>query len=292
MRTIAVERLLDHLNVIRVAAQRQIAAFRTVMREQRPRSVIGKQNHALAGKQYQTFIHAGRNVVKLSLTALQLVHLRLNFAVLLVHAVQQRRQLVIGFALHRIMQVERFDRLEEQTGQPACQQRRDQQRQQDDQHNPRRRIRQCAEHAVRSCGNTQNIAVFQAHRVIKRLLSEGFRQTVVLARAVLLCRRNLRTDGVVLHLGGIHAVVVQHRAVLRDQRQTVGIYRAEFLQLLPDVIHRRQVAALRHQPLPHVIGQTGVNCQQQQPGRQQQRDKRCEKNAAEYALSHVCSPMR
>ena len=44
---------------------------------------------------------------------------------------------------------------------------------------------------------------------------------------------------------------------------------------------------LRHQPLPHVIGQTGVNCQQQQPGRQQQRDKRCEENAAEYALSHV-----
>jgi hypothetical protein len=35
-----------------------------------------------------------------------------------------------------------------------------------------------------------------------------------------------------------------------------------------------------------------VNCQQQQPGRQQQRDKRCEENAAEYALSHVCSPMR
>ena len=60
----------------------------------------------------------------------------------------------------------------------------------------------------------------------------------------------------------------------------------------PDVIHRRQVAALRHQPPPHVIGQTSVNCQQQQPGRQQQRDKRCEKNAAEYALSHVCSPMR
>ena len=90
----------------------------------------------------------------------------------------------------------------------------------------------------------------------------------------------------------IRAVVVQHRAVLRDQRQTVGIYRAELLQLLPDIIHRRQVAALRHQPLPHVIGQTGVNCQQQQPGRQQQRDKRCEENAAEYALSHVCSPMR
>ena len=53
------------------------------------------------------------------------------------------------------------------------------------------------------------------------------------------------------------------------QRQTVGIHRAELLQFLPDVIHRRQVAALRHQPLPHVIGQTGVNCQQQQPGRQQ-----------------------
>ena len=42
VRTFAVERLLDHLNVIRVAAQRQIAAFRTVMREQRPRSVIGE----------------------------------------------------------------------------------------------------------------------------------------------------------------------------------------------------------------------------------------------------------
>jgi len=93
---------------------------------------------------------------------------------------------------------------------------------------------------------------------------------------------------VVLHLGGIRAVVVHHSAVLRDQRQTVGIYRAELLQLLPDVIHRRQVAALRHQPPP----QTGVNCQQQQPGRQQQRDKRCDENAAEYALSHVCSPMR
>ena len=54
-----------------------------------------------------------------------------------VHAVQQRRQLVIGFALHRLMQVERFDRLEEQTGQPACQHSCNQQRQQDDQHNPR-----------------------------------------------------------------------------------------------------------------------------------------------------------
>ena len=138
MRAFAVECLLDHLNVIRIAAQRQIAAFRTVMREQRPRSVIGEQNHALAGKQHQTFVHAGRNVIKLGLTALQLVHLRLNFVILLVHTVQQRRQLVIGFALHRIMQIECFDRLEEQTGQPACQQRRDQQRQQDDQHNPRR----------------------------------------------------------------------------------------------------------------------------------------------------------
>ena len=68
-------RLLDRFDIGRVAAQRQITAFRTVMREQRPRSVIGEQNHALAGKQYQTFIHPGRNVVKLSLTALQLVHL-------------------------------------------------------------------------------------------------------------------------------------------------------------------------------------------------------------------------
>ena len=96
----------------------------------------------------------------------------------------------------------------------------------------------------------------------------------------------------VLHLGGIRAVVVQHRAVLRDQRQTVGVHRAALLQFLPNVIHRRQVAALRYQPLPHIIGQTGVNRQQQQPGRQQQRDKRREKNAAEYALSHVCSPIR
>lgn len=71
VRAFAVERLLDHLNVIRIAAQRQIASFRTVMRKQRPRSVIGEQNHALAGKQHQTFVHAGRNVVKLSLTALR-----------------------------------------------------------------------------------------------------------------------------------------------------------------------------------------------------------------------------
>ena len=113
VRAIAVERLLDHLNVIRVAAQRQIAAFRTVMREQRPRSVIGEQNHALAGKQHQTFIHAGRNVVKLSLTALQLVHLLVDLQVLAVDAPEQRGELFIGVIFKRMLKVQLVERLDD-----------------------------------------------------------------------------------------------------------------------------------------------------------------------------------
>ena len=205
---------------------------------------------------------------------------------------QQRRELVIGLASQRVVQVERFDGLEEYSGQPACQHRRNEQRQQHNEHDPRRGRRECAERAVRRGGNTQYIAVFQPYCVIKRLFGERFGQSAVLARAVLHGLLDLRTDRVVFHLSGIHAVVIQHRAVRRDQCQTVVVDGPERRKLLPDVVHRRQIAALAHQPLAHIAREPGMDGSQQKPGRQQQRDERREKDTAENALSHVCSPMR
>ena len=59
-------------------------------------------------------------------------------AVLLIHPVQKRRQLIIRIIFERFMQIERHNRRQKHMGQPACQQRRHQQRQQHDEHNPRR----------------------------------------------------------------------------------------------------------------------------------------------------------
>ena len=66
-------------------------------------------------EQHKPLIHAGGDVVKLRLTALELVQLRLDLAVLLVHAVQQGRKLVIRIVFERLVQIERHDRLEEHT---------------------------------------------------------------------------------------------------------------------------------------------------------------------------------
>ena len=129
--------VLNHADVLRIAAQRHVAALRAVLREQCAHRAIGKQNIALRGEQHQPLVHAGGDVVKLRLSALEFVQLGFDLVVLLIHAVQQRGKLIIRIVFERRVQVERNNRLEEHMGQPACQQRSYQQRQQNNHHNPR-----------------------------------------------------------------------------------------------------------------------------------------------------------
>ena len=129
--------IFNHADVLRIAAQRHVAALRAVLREQCAYRTVGKQNIALRGEQHQPLVHAGGDVVKLRLPALELVQLGFDLVVLLIHAVQQRGKLVVRIVFERRVQVERNDRLEEYMGQPACQQRSHQQRQQNNHHNPR-----------------------------------------------------------------------------------------------------------------------------------------------------------
>ena len=91
MYTFAAQRRLYHPDIFRVTAQRHIASARAVLGEQRADRTICEQDVPLCRKKDQPFIHPGGNIVKFRLPALEFVHLGIDFMVLFIHAVQQRR---------------------------------------------------------------------------------------------------------------------------------------------------------------------------------------------------------
>ena len=163
------------------------------------------------------------------------------------------------------MQVERFDRLEEQTGQPARQQRRVWQRQQDDQRQSTATPRQCAEHAGSAVAEMRRISPVFRRTARNKTSAQPVASTDGCPCPVpfFCATAATRTDGVVLHLEAfvrlLHAVPSWRRPASNGRRTP-----SRTPPVSPNVIHRRQVAAC-YQPPPHVIGQTGVNRQQQQP---------------------------
>ena len=174
------------------------------------------------------------------------------------------------------MQVERHDRLEEHMGQPACQHRCHQQRQQDDQHDPRRGRGQGAQRAVRCGRDAQHHAVPQPQRIVIGLLGQRVGQAAGFAHALFHRRRNLRARRMVFHSAYVALVVIQHRAVFPNQGDPVRIHPADPRQLLPVVVldGRSDVAAFIGQPPAHIVGQAGMHRNQQQRRGQQQGDER------------------
>ena len=294
VRARAAERLLDHADVFRVAAQRHITAFHAVLGEQRAHRAVGEQDVALRGKQHQPLVHAGGNVVKLRLTAFEFVQLGGDLVVLLIHAVQQGRKLVVRIVFERRVQVERHNRLQKHMGQPAGQQRRHKKRKQHDQHNPRRSRGQGAQRAVRRGRNAQHRAVPQPQRIVIGLLGQRGGQAAGFADPVFQRRGNLRPRGMVFHPAYVALIVVQHRAVFPDQRDAVGIHAADAHEFLPVIVldDRGNIVALVRQTAAHILRQAGMHRNQQQRGGQQQGDQRRQENTAEYALPHPWSPMR
>lgn len=135
------ERGLDRLRIGGVPTECQVIPGGAVAGEKAADGVVCEQNVARRGEQHEPLVHAGGDVIKLGLTAAQLVHLHADAAVLAVDAVQQGGKLVICRVFQRVVQVERGNRREKDMGQAAREQGRNEQRQQHHEHNPRRRAR-------------------------------------------------------------------------------------------------------------------------------------------------------
>ena len=175
--------------------------------------MVCEQNVTRRGEQHESLVHAGGDVIKLGLTAAQLVHLHADAAVLAVDAVQQGGKLVICRVFQWVMQIERGNRREKDMGQAAREQGRNEQRQQHHEHDPRRRARKRPESAVRGGGNTQKIAVFEPQRVVIGLLRKGLGKTAVLTDAGFGGLLNFGAAEVVFHAGGAVLVVIEHGAI-------------------------------------------------------------------------------
>ena len=192
------------------------------------------------------------------------------------------------------MQVERYDRLQENMGQPAGQKRRHQECEKDDQHNPRRGGRQRAKRTVCRGRNAQHRSVSQTQRIVIGLFRKRCRQSAGFAYAVFQCICDFRTGCMVLHLFRITLIVIEDRPIRIDQCDAVCIHLSNAPQLFPVIIlhNRSNIVAFICQTAPHIMRQPGMNRNQQQGCSQQQRDQCGQKNTAEYAFSHPWSPMR
>ena len=183
---------------------------------------VDAQHVLLFVQQHQPFLHVADDLVELVRALAHDAQLLLNFFVLPVDAVEQRRNFLIALVVQRVLQVQMIERLHDLLGQPPRQQAgQEQRRGQHHQH----RLQQSQHQPPRRCpadGNTQHRAVLQPTGKVQGLFHQGGGIAGALPLPQLQGVLNFRAVLVVLHLARIRLRVIKNAAVLPYPCQTVA----------------------------------------------------------------------
>ena len=176
-------------------------------------SGVQAQHHAALIQQHQPLIHVGGDLLELLRLAAEVAELVVDLTALVLQPAQQRRQLLVGVVIQRMLQIQPVQGLDDAAGHAAGQQARQDQRHH--QHQQQRLEHGQQQHAPGDPGGgqAQHRAVGQAPGVIQRFLQQRGAVAAALAHAGGQRLLHLLTLGMVLHGGRVGPGVVQHRAV-------------------------------------------------------------------------------
>ena len=196
-----------------------------VRAEERLRRGADAQDAAVLVEQDKALAHAAGDLRELVGLFAQLAQLHLDLDVLAVDALEQRRELLIGVVIERVLEIEAVERIDDAPRQPSGQQAGENERH--DEHDQQRLNHADSDHADRRAadGNAQHRAVVQTLGVVHGL----FHERRGIARALAGAGRQRLTDlgarGVVLKALGVGLRVVQDAAVGCDPCQAAAVGR-------------------------------------------------------------------
>ena len=196
-----------------------------VRAEERLRRGVDAQDAAVLVEQDKALAHTAGDLREFVGLFAQLAQLRLDLDVLVVDALEQRRELLVGIVVERVLEIEAVERVDDAPRQPSGQQAGENERH--DEHDQQRLDHADGDHADRRAadGNAQHRAVVQTLGVVHGL----FHERRGIARALAGAGRQRLTDlgaqGVVLKALGVGLRVVQDAAVGRDPCQAAAVGR-------------------------------------------------------------------
>ena len=204
----------------------------TVRVQQPPRRRIDAEDGARLVQQHQSLVHAAGDLVKLLRPLPQLAHLPVDLAALVLHAPQQRRQLLVGIVLQRMLQIQPVQRLGDTPCQPPGQHARQDQRRRQHQQNGLQHVQHQHSRRHPDGGQTQHRAVRQPLGVVHGFLQQRTAVPAALALAGSQRLLYLLPLGVVLHGFRVGLCVVHHRAVRPHPCDAVlvGLQRTEIVR--------------------------------------------------------------
>ncbi len=160
--------------------------------------------------------------VELDLAGVELVNVFLDAAVLLAQALDQRPKLGIHRALFRLIELNAVDRLHQPAHHAGGKQHGGQERQRQRGQEPPDQVHQHAQRAVSRVAQAQVTAVREPGGIVIGLFAMRVRVAEGVSTARLRRLDNFLAGKVILHAGGGHLAVIEHRAVLRDPCQALG----------------------------------------------------------------------
>ena len=196
-----------------------------VRTEEHLRRGVDAQDAAVLVEQDKALAHAAGDLRELVGLFAQLAQLHLDLDVLAVDALEQRRELLIGVVIERVLEIEAVERIDDAPRQPSGQQAGEDERH--DEHDQQRLDHADGDHADRRAadGDAQHRTVVQALGIVHGLFHERRGIARALAGAGSQRLADLGARGVVLKALGVGPGIVQDAAVSRDPRQAAAVGR-------------------------------------------------------------------
>ena len=268
-----------------------VAALADAVRaENLPRAAVYAHDEALAVYEDEALAHGAGDGGELLLAAAQLLELAGNLPLLLLHAGQERAELVVRVVLEGLVQVYGVERAHYALREPAREPAGEQQGQHQYEHQRLDYAEEQRGQGVVRLRRAQHAAVGEAYGVVDGLLREGRARALALAEAVFQRLAELLALGVVLHLAGLGVAVVYNGAVggYPGEAHLAVVDRLEVFE--PGALHAvRREPRLDAQLLGLAVGEVIVHRadDQREPGEEDGEAR--EKYAAEYPSCHGCA---
>ena len=164
-------------------------------------------------QQHKRLPHIGGDLFQLIAFLPERLHLGRDFQMLLLDAVQQRRQLFVCIVLHGMLQIQLIDGLHKPSGHPGCQKCGQRDCQHDDNAHRLHHARQQHPKGFLAGGNAQHAAVGQARCLVNALFQQRVGMAHGTAAAISQRLLDLFALQMVFHPGGLGVGIEFHGAI-------------------------------------------------------------------------------
>ena len=273
--------------------QKILADAAGVRAEESLRRRIDAQNRPVVVQQHQSLLHAAGDLGKLVGLPLQLAKLAVDLLALAADSSEQRRQLLIGVVVQRMLQIQLVERLDDVLRQPLGKHRRKHQHDQKQNHDGLEHPHHQHPHGRPADGDAQHRPVVQPARIVQGLFQKRGGIAGAFSRSVLQRLADLAAVRVAGKLACVGLCVVQHRAV-RGHPGQAEAGRRDLLQIFRSVsadARDRKAEVVPDLPLLRV-GRIAVHARDDHNQTRQQNHRRHKHNGAENFLRHVLPSSR